>query len=122
MSANDDLRFQMMGLGGPAAPAPAAGAAPAKGGPAKKDAGYPTFEGLLGDKARFDALMASTEKTMKRLEELADKGGTPQAKGDARKALRAYDHALELLRKGLELKTQILKEKQAQAQKAGAKK
>jgi hypothetical protein len=120
MSANDDLRFQMMGLGGPAAPAPAA--APGKGGPAKKDAGYPTFEGLLGDKAKFDALVASTEKTMAKLEELADKGGSPQVKGDARKALRAYDHTLELLRKGLELKTQILKEKQAQAARGAAKK
>jgi hypothetical protein len=119
MSASDDLRFQMMGLGGPAAPAAAAPAAKAD---AKKDAGYPTFEGLLLDKAKFDAFSAAAAKTTARLEELADKGASPQVKADARKALRAYDHAVELLKKGLELKTEIMKQKQAQGGKPGAKK
>ena len=92
--------------------APAASGAEKKDG--KRDAGYPTFEGVLKDKARFEALVASAEKNMTKLEELADKG-KPDQKSDARKALRAYDHAMELLKKAFELTTQIIKERQAAA-------
>jgi hypothetical protein len=121
MAGSDDLKFQMMGLGGP--PAGGSGPAPAKApaGAAKKDAGYPTFEGLLGDKAKYDALVDAAAKSMARLEELADKGASAQAKADARKALRAFDHALELLKKGIEITAKIAKERQAKA-KVGAKK
>lgn len=114
MTTSDDLRFQMMGLGAPMAPGAASAASPAGQKDGKKDAGYPTFEAVLKDKARFEALVASAEKSMTALEVLADKG-KPDQKSDARKALRAYDHAMELLKKAFELTTQIIKERQAAA-------
>ena len=122
MAGSDELRLQMMGLGAPVgmgtAPAPAA--AEKKDG--KADAGYPTLEGLLKEKARFEAFIGNAEKSMAKLEELADKGGSAQVKADARKALRAYDHAMELLKKGVELTAQAFKAQQARMKAAGAKK
>lgn len=125
MAGSDDLRFQMMGMGGPmagapTAPPPAAGKKDAK--EPKADAGYPTFESLLSDKAKFESLVASAAKSMGKLEEIADKGANPQVKAEARKAIRAYDHAMDLLKRGLELTSQIMKERQAKAGKAPGKK
>lgn len=127
MAGSDDLKLKMMGLGGPPM---GAGAAPAAGpeaaaGAGKKDAGYATFEGLIGDKAKYEAFVAQAKKTVAALEKLADKGPNPQAKADARKVLRAFDHALELLKRGYDMAQQIIKERTAKAQakaKAGAKK
>jgi hypothetical protein len=121
MSGSDDLRLQMMGLGGPMGPASGPAPALAEGGKkgGKKDFSYPTFEALLSDKKKFETLVDSSSKTMEKLEELSDKGGSAQVKAEARKALRAFDHTLELLKKGLEMTTQIIKERQAK-QKAGA--
>ena len=121
MAGSDDLKFQMMGLGGPTAGGSGAVPAAATAGAEKKDAGYPTFESLLGDKAKYDALVDAAAKTMARLEELADKGPNAQVKSDARKALRAYDHALELLKKGIEITAKIAKERQAKAKVAAKK-
>lgn len=108
------------GIGAPAAPA-AAPVAPGKASEGKGDAGYPTFEAVLNDKKRFDALLAASEKTMAKLEEIAKSGASAQAKADARKALRGYDHMLDLLKKGLELTAKIAEERAAKA-KARAKK
>ena len=120
MAGSDDLRFQMMGLGGPAAPA--APPPPAKKDSGKRDAGYPTFESLVGDKAKYDAMVGQAQKTKQALEAIADKGANAQAKADARKALRAYDHALDLLKKAHELTQQILKERQGKQKAAAGKK
>jgi hypothetical protein len=120
MSGSDDLRFQMMGLGGPMAPPAPPPAAPEAKKDGKADAGYPTFEGVVGDKAKYEAFVAVAKKTVARLEELCDRGGSAQVKADARKAVRAYDHALELLKKGVELTQNILKERTAKTKAAGA--
>ncbi len=118
MAGSDDLRFQMMGMGGPMAPAaPPPAAAGAKTGE-KSEGGYPTFESLLSDKAKFETVVSGAEKTMQKLEEIASKGANANVKAEARKAIRAYDHTMELLKRGLELTTQILRERQQKA-KAG---
>jgi hypothetical protein len=119
MSGADELKafrvdqFGMGGMGAPAAAAPAP-AAPAQAGAKKaaRDAGYPNLEGLFNDKKKLEAWQAASAATTKRLEEIAASGGA-QEKAEARKALRAYDHANELVKKGLELTAKIEKERAA---------
>jgi S-formylglutathione hydrolase FrmB len=120
---SDDLRLQMMGIGGPAAPA-APSAQPAQGGSGAGDAGYPTFQSIIVDKAKADAFLAQAKATQKKLDELAaGKGASAQAKAEARKALRAYDHAMGFVKTFAEQVQKVLAEQQAKAKpKAGAKK
>jgi len=77
--------------------------------------GFVNFEGLLKDKKKFDSFVESAGKTMQKLEELAAKGTSPQEKAEARKALKAFDHAIALLQAGFELTQKNIKEMQAQA-------
>jgi hypothetical protein len=101
-------------MGAPAIAPAAPAAAPAPGKAAAKSSGYLTFEAVLDDKSRFDALVASAEKTMKTLEEVA-RTGSAADKSDARKALMAFDHAMDLLKKGVEEVARIRKERAEQA-------
>lgn len=119
---SDDLRFQMMGLGGPGGVgAPAAPAPAAAKDDGKKDSGFPTFEGVIAAKEKFDAFQAAAKGSLAKLEEQAQKGASAQAKADARKVIRAYDHMLDFVQKGRDL---VVQQQQAWAakQKAAPKK
>ncbi len=92
-----------------AAPAPAAGGGQAGAEGAGKPM-YPTLESVLADEKKFNEVMDACEKTMAKLEETGAKGANEKEKYAARKALRAYEHTLELVRMGAELKASIVKE------------
>lgn len=116
---SDDLRFQMMGMGGPAPSASPAAAAKSSSG---ADTGYPTLYGIIGEKPKADAFLATLAATKAKLDAIA-KGTDAKAKSEARKALIALDHAGAFVKTGAELVQQKLKEMQARAKpKAGAKK
>jgi hypothetical protein len=93
----DALMFGGMGMGAmaPPASAPAPAGAAAAG---KRDAGYPTIEGICAKKSSFEAFSANVAKTVKELESKAAQGNA-----DARKCLKAYDHMSELVGKAVEL-------------------
>jgi hypothetical protein len=106
-------QFAMGGMGAPMAPAPAAPAAGGAGAKKGKDAGYPTLEGILADKKKLDAFAATADATVKKLEEKASKGASPQEKADGRKALTAYEHMQALLHEGVEAVTKEQKRREA---------
>jgi len=134
MSGQEDLQafridpLAMGSIGGgpmlaPSAPPPPGGQG-GKQQPAQST-GYLTFEAVLDDKAKFDALVATIESTMKKLDEVATKGSAAE-KSDARKALMAFEHATELLKLGMEevarIKKQRAEQAKARAEKAMGKK
>ena len=113
MSTEDLKAFRVDALAmGAVGAAPAPAPAPAKPASGKRDSGYPTLEAILNEKARLDALRASATASTKALDEIAQKGAKAEEKADARKALRAFDHALEILKRGEEMTAQILAERQ----------
>jgi hypothetical protein len=117
------------GLGGAARPpsvAPRAGAVAAGIG-SKSVHPYPDFEATLADKKRWDSVTACMEKSMARLGEIAGaKDAKDEDKKAARRALRAYEHTLELLTQGLEAKRkaeeQMIKDVEARTKAAPRKK
>lgn len=118
MSTEDDLKsfridqFAMGGIGAPPAAGPGP-AAPAGKKDGAKDAGYPTLESILGDKRKLDNFRAMAADTLKKLQEKASKGASPQEKADGQKAATAFQHMNDLLTAGVEAMAKEQKRREA---------
>lgn len=89
------FRIDALMMGGLAAPAAPMAPAPAQAG--KRDAGYPTIEGICAKKANFESFSAAVARTVQGLEAEAASGNA-----DARKAIKAFDHMSDLVSTAVE--------------------